>query len=126
MQKSNIRSILIPSLICLCALVALFIVRMSVGSQIQMEHPDATVPPEAESTVTETQVQITTKININTADAATLAKLPGIGTTLANRIVAFREQNGPFISVEGLLNVSGIGESKLKNIIPYITTGGQK
>ena len=63
-------------------------------------------------------------ININTADAALLSTLPGIGSTLAQRIVEYRDANGPFRSVAGLLAVAGIGEGKLEAILDLITTGG--
>lgn len=52
-------------------------------------------------------------ISLNTATATELENLPGVGPVLAERIVAWREQNGPFDVVEDLLEVSGIGESKL-------------
>ena len=61
------------------------------------------------------------KIDINTATADVFMLLPGIGETLANRIVTYREENGPFKSVDDLLNVEGIGESKLNNIRNYLT-----
>ncbi|MDD5093220.1 MAG: ComEA family DNA-binding protein [Dehalococcoidia bacterium] len=50
-------------------------------------------------------------ININTADAAILDTLDGIGPTLAQRIIEYRVQNGPFKYVEELKNVKGIGDS---------------
>ncbi len=51
-------------------------------------------------------------VNINTADAATLAEaIKGVGLKRAEAIVAYRKQNGNFKSVEGLSNVRGIGES---------------
>jgi competence protein ComEA len=52
-------------------------------------------------------------VSINNATAAELESLPGVGPVLAERIVAFRSQNGPFDVVEDLLEVSGIGEAKL-------------
>ncbi|MDH5421450.1 MAG: helix-hairpin-helix domain-containing protein, partial [Acidimicrobiia bacterium] len=55
-------------------------------------------------------------VPINTADAAALETLPGVGPVLAERIVAFRTQNGPFGEVEDLLDVPGIGEAKLASI----------
>jgi len=55
-------------------------------------------------------------IDINTADAATLEQLPGVGPVLAARIVAHRDENGPFGAIEDLLDVSGIGEAKLAQI----------
>lgn len=56
------------------------------------------------------------RISINSASSVELQELPGVGPVLAERIVAFREQNGPFISLDGLLEVSGIGEAVLRNM----------
>jgi competence protein ComEA len=56
------------------------------------------------------------KIAINRATAAELDALPGVGPVLAERIVAHRDQHGPFATVEDLLQVSGIGEAKLASI----------
>ncbi len=56
------------------------------------------------------------KININTASARELEELPGIGEVLAERIVSFRETNGPFKSIEEIKKVSGIGEKKFESI----------
>lgn len=53
------------------------------------------------------------KIHLNTATPAELEELPGVGPVLAERIAAYRDENGPFQAVEDLLDVSGIGESKL-------------
>ena len=61
------------------------------------------------------------KVNINTADAAALATLPGIGEKRAADIIAYREANGPFPIPEAITYVPGIGESILKNIIDRIT-----
>ena len=60
-------------------------------------------------------------ININTADIEELDQLPGIGEVLAGRIIAYREEHGPFTSMEGLLEVSGIGEAKLAELEGWIT-----
>jgi competence protein ComEA len=56
------------------------------------------------------------RVRINTADAAELEELPGVGPVLAGRIVAFREQAGPFATVEDLLDVPGIGEATLAGL----------
>jgi competence protein ComEA len=54
-------------------------------------------------------------VNVNTADAAMLAKeLDGIGAAKAQAIVEYRQQNGPFRSAEDLLKVQGIGERVLE------------
>ena len=60
-------------------------------------------------------------LNINTATAAQLETLDGIGPALAQRIVEYRETNGPFASVEGLLEVKGLGPGILEAIRPQIT-----
>lgn len=56
------------------------------------------------------------RININTADAAGLEQLPGVGPAIAARIIAWREQNGPFRSVDELTAVSGIGQKTLDGL----------
>ncbi|MCY1391253.1 ComE operon protein 1 [compost metagenome] len=61
-----------------------------------------------------TQVMAATKINLNTADAKTLqAEMSGIGQSKAEAIVAYREANGPFASIDELLEVKGIGKTLL-------------
>jgi competence protein ComEA len=55
-------------------------------------------------------------INVNTATPEELETLPGIGEVLAAAIVAYREEHGPFTSVDQLLDVSGIGEVTLEEI----------
>ena len=63
-------------------------------------------------------------IDINTADKTTLQQLPGIGEALAERIIEERTANGPYASVDDLTRVSGIGESKLEALRPYVTVQG--
>lgn len=60
-------------------------------------------------------------LNINTATAAQLETLDGIGQVLAQRIVDYRNANGPFASVDGLLEVKGLGPGILEAIRPQIT-----
>lgn len=55
-------------------------------------------------------------IDLNTADAAELEELPGVGPAIAQRILEHRDKNGPFTSVDGLLEVSGIGPATLEDI----------
>ena len=60
------------------------------------------------------------QVDINAADAGTLATIPGIGPGLAERIVAFRTSNGPFAAVDELLDVSGITDRRLDALLPYV------
>ena len=69
-------------------------------------------------------VQAAERLDINTAPAEALERLPEIGPALAERIVADREANGPFAAVEELRRVDGIGEKTVEAIAPYVTAGG--
>jgi competence protein ComEA len=60
-------------------------------------------------------------VNINTASATELEALPGIGEVLAATIVAYRDEHGPFASVDQLEDVSGIGPSTLEDIRDLVT-----
>lgn len=60
------------------------------------------------------------RVNLNRSDVQTLARLPRIGTALAERIVAFREKHGPFRSVGDLRRVTGIGDKTIAEITPYV------
>jgi competence protein ComEA len=68
------------------------------------------------------------RLDLNQADWPELAALPGIGEETARDITAFREENGPFRSVEDLDAVAGIGPKTLESIVPYLipleTSGG--
>ena len=107
------------------------------GASLLMQAPTETEPfteeavkaseselsaPPSETIATEAPTEENTGlININTASVSQLVTLPGIGEVLAQRIVDYREANGPFPSVAALTNVSGIGEKKLAAIIHLVT-----
>jgi competence protein ComEA len=61
------------------------------------------------------------KININQADADELQTLSGVGPATANAIVAYREQNGDFTTVEQLSAVKGIGDKKVEKLADLVT-----
>lgn len=61
------------------------------------------------------------KVNINLAGPGALEALPGVGPSLAQRIIEFRTRNGPFKKIEGLMEVPGIGEKKFDQIKDSVT-----
>jgi len=63
------------------------------------------------------------RVDLNRADAAELETLPGIGPRMAERIVAFREQNGPFVALDDLLDVNGLSERVVDELEPYVAFG---
>jgi competence protein ComEA len=83
------------------------------------------VPKESQSApTTETGTETsgaTGLVNVNNATNAELETLPGIGEVIAQAIVDHRTENGPFTSVEQLVDVSGIGDATLENIRELVT-----
>lgn len=67
----------------------------------------------------------TTLINLNTATAAELESLPGIGPKVAARIVEYRTKKGSFHKVEELMNVQGIGEKSFLKLRPQLTVAAR-
>ena len=65
-------------------------------------------------------------VNINTASAAELDALPGVGARTAALIVEYRQKNGPFKKIEDLMNVRGIGEKNFLKLKPQLTVGPAK
>ena len=61
------------------------------------------------------------KVNINSATASDFENLPGIGPVLAQKIVDYRNQHGPFRSIQDLMKVSGIGQKKFDSLSAYVT-----
>ena len=80
-------------------------------------------PAESNDT-SPTTITISFPIDINSAGIDELTALPGIGQTLAQRILNYRKLHGSFERPEELLNVEGIGAGKLESILNYIMTGG--
>jgi competence protein ComEA len=97
------------------------------GDTIQALLLDTGVEPDADLSHIEIYVpregeeQSPQKIDINRAEPWLLEALPGIGEILAQRIVDYRSQNGPFRTIEDLLKVSGIGQGTLDKLKDYIT-----
>jgi competence protein ComEA len=62
------------------------------------------------------------RININTASAEELEALPGIGEVIAARIIAYREQNGPYRTVDDMIHVQGLSDRTIDDIRDLVTT----
>ncbi len=69
-------------------------------------------------------LQLGELININSADAAQLETLPGIGASTAEKIIAFRDENGRFATIEDIMNVPGIGQGKFDQLQALIKVDG--
>ena len=93
--------------------LAFFIGRSSVHAQITTERAPEALVRELPEPAPEPAVE---RLELNRATRAELETLPGIGEVLAERIVAWRSANGPFVSVEQLMDVEGIGEKKFAEI----------
>jgi competence protein ComEA len=79
------------------------------AGSLQAQEPKPTAAPAA------------TMLNLNTATAAQLEALPGIGKATADRILEYRQKSGGFKKIEELMNVRGIGEKSFLRLKPLIT-----
>lgn len=99
-----------------CLLIGIFIGRNLTQSYISI--PDSTNSQVSDST--NKNQSNDGRIDINTASLQQLQLLPGIGQTIAQRIIDYRTENGHFSTIEDIMNVSGIGQKKFDEIKPYI------
>jgi competence protein ComEA len=97
------------------------------GDTLQALFSDTGVEPDADLShiqiyiPREGEEQSPQKIDINRAESWLLDALPGIGEVTAQAIVDYRDENGPFRTIEDLLNIRGIGQGTLDKIKDYIT-----
>ena len=99
----------------LCGLLALFFHDRTetAGIETAVEVPQEELRPDL------------TPLDLNTAGAEALAELPGIGEELARRVVEYREENGPFETLEDIMLVPGIGEGKFAALEGWIAVNGE-
>lgn len=62
-------------------------------------------------------------VDLNKAGIGELSTVPGIGAVMAQRIIDWRTENGPFQRIEDLMKVKGFGEKKLEKLRPYLRVG---
>jgi len=106
--------IMLLAALFLCLMWVLMAKTMPMGTTenytITTQRPAADVTPE-----------VLPPLDLNTATAEELEKLDGVGPVLAERIIAYREEHGPFAAPEELLEVKGIGEETLEGLRHRIT-----
>ena len=100
--------------------LGVFAVGCLMGTPVWADHH------EAAEAADEKMAEAAGPIDINTADAAALQTLPGIGKTKAAAIIAHREAHGPFATVDDLKNVKGVGEMTLEKLKEQITVGSSE
>ena len=126
MKKPRLSILVAVTLLFAVFTLGFFLGRNGSHGSVELSAAMQTLPPQTtcpEPTTPET-VAVTFPIDINRADTEQLTALPGIGEVLAQRIIAYREENGSFLSTDELKNVEGIGEKRLEAMLDLITVGG--
>ena len=111
-------------------MLALTVVFLSALALLWLKAADTAEGTDYTITVTHRESESVTPeapapVNINTASQEELETLPGIGPALAERIIAYRAEHGPFGSIDDLLKVKGIGDSVLSDIRDLVTSGSE-
>lgn len=115
-------------LACACLILCAFLCGLYLGrgmdrSDIRTESI-FTQPSASTDSTDASSPAVPDKININTADLATLMTLDGIGEVYAQNIINYREEHGPFTAIADITNVPGIGAKRFEAIMDKITVGG--
>lgn len=89
------------------------------GEEIRVPRTGENVPRVRKST-RKKRTSVRMSVDLNSASAAELAQVPGLGSTLAERVVAYRAQNGPFASLDELADVSGFTPRRIDTLAQYL------
>lgn len=123
------RTVLLLSITALLAVftVGFFLGRKQHGGGVQLSVPDtmltAPTAPAGTQEIAESAAPAY-PVNINTAGLQEFMTLPDIGMVLAQRIIDYRDSHGEFRAVEELMNVEGIGEKRMQQLLDLVTIGG--
>lgn len=115
MKKERTKVTLVVVLMLICGMVYS---KAYHSDALEMKQTLHTIPQNSNKQETE---HTTNVININDAEKEELMLLDGIGETMAERIIAYRQEKGMFENILEIQNVKGIGEKTYAEIAPYIT-----
>ena len=114
----------IPALALLACgvMLGIFLMQTRVPGTVSVQHAEPDEPEEAVQTVMEEPSDAADdRLDLNTATAAELQELPGIGEVIAQRIIDYRDLCGRFLDPEQLMEVDGIGEAKYEKLRDLVT-----
>lgn len=112
-MKNNLKCSVL-GIVCLCTAVGGLSVAQAKTAVATAQHP-------ASAASSSTKGSLSYPVNINTADASTLATLPGVGTSRAKAIVSYRQAHGNFKSIDDLAGVRGVSKSYIDKNKQYLT-----
>lgn len=120
----RLAAFVIPALALLACgvMLGIFLMQTRVPGTVSVQHAEPDEPEEAVQTVMEEPSDAADdRLDLNTATAAELQELPGIGEVIAQRIIDYRDLCGRFLDPEQLMEVDGIGEAKYEKLRELVT-----
>lgn len=120
----RLAAFVIPALALLACgvMLGIFLMQTRTAGTISVQRSAPDEPEEAVQTVAEEPSDAADdRLDLNTATAAELQELPGIGEVIAQRIIDYRDLCGHFLDPEQLMEVDGIGEAKYEKLRDLVT-----